>query len=400
MRRSVFVGALLVGAVIGYTATVALGGQAIVQPSATPLPGPATTGESLEPTVTTSAPTTDAAGATSTSQPDAFTSYLLWSTGGLPRTLTEDLVAIFDQVSLVRADSVELGAGDAVIPLDALAIDPAYHRPFDPAGLLDPLKPGTVILGETSARLRRVAVGDLLTFGDTGYEVVAIVPDETIAAAEIVFAVTDSSHPVSTVRYALVRTNIPRPEFEATVRSMYDGPAPMRIRSEGETPWLRHGDAVLPQALIKQALGEFSYTNRVGSDFEQSRHFRDEWIVTAEVPILGEVVCHRIVTDMLIGAMGQLIEEGLTHLVDPNGFAGCWNPRFTRTLTGTSAGLSRHSWGAAVDINAPTNPYGSDGTQDPRLVAIMQSWGFTWGGDWLVPDPMHFEFGGEPQASR
>ncbi|MEX1004472.1 MAG: M15 family metallopeptidase [Acidimicrobiia bacterium] len=69
-------------------------------------------------------------------------------------------------------------------------------------------------------------------------------------------------------------------------------------------------------------------------------------------------------------------------------------------MTGTSAGLSRHSWGAAVDINAPTNPYGSDGTQDPRLVAIMQSWGFTWGGDWLVPDPMYFEFGGEPQASR
>jgi hypothetical protein len=26
------------------------------------------------------------------------------------------------------------------------------------------------------------------------------------------------------------------------------------------------------------------------------------------------------------------------------------------------------------------------------LIAIMLEWGFTWGGDWLVPDPMHFEY--------
>lgn len=400
MRRSVLGGALLAGAVIGYTAAVVLGGQAIVQPSATPLPGLATTSASIQPTVTTSVPTPDVSGASSTSQPDTLTTYLLWSTGGLPPALTEELVGAFDQVSLVRGDVVELDAGDAVIPLDALAVDPTAHQPFDPEAVLHSLEPGTVILGETSARLREVAVGDLLALGDLSYEVVAIVPDETVAAAEIVFAATDPSQPVATVRYALVRTGVPRPEFEASVRSMYDGPAPMRIRSEGETPWLRHGDAVLPQALIKQALGEFSYTNRVGSDFEQSQTFRDEWIVTVEVPILGEVVCHRIVADMLIGAMNQLIEEGLSHLVDPSEFAGCWNPRFTRTVTGRSPGLSRHSWGAAIDLNTSTNAYGSDGTQDPRLVAIMQSWGFTWGGDWLVPDPMHFEYGGEPLAVR
>jgi hypothetical protein len=55
--------------------------------------------------------------------------------------------------------------------------------------------------------------------------------------------------------------------------------------------------------------------------------------------------------------------------------------------------VSRHAWGAAVDINAAANPFGSLGTQDPRLVAVMKEWGFTWGGDWLSPDPMHFEYG-------
>ncbi|MGH2726880.1 MAG: M15 family metallopeptidase, partial [Actinomycetota bacterium] len=38
------------------------------------------------------------------------------------------------------------------------------------------------------------------------------------------------------------------------------------------------------------------------------------------------------------------------------------------------------------------NPYGEKPRQDPRLVALMERWGFTWGGRWLVPDGMHFEF--------
>jgi hypothetical protein len=29
---------------------------------------------------------------------------------------------------------------------------------------------------------------------------------------------------------------------------------------------------------------------------------------------------------------------------------------------------------------------------DPRIVDVFQRWGFKWGGDFLVPDGMHFEF--------
>lgn len=94
--------------------------------------------------------------------------------------------------------------------------------------------------------------------------------------------------------------------------------------------------------------------------------------------------------------MSQLQAEGLAHLVDPVGFAGCWNPRFIRSASGAPSGVSRHSWGAAVDLNARSNPLGTLGTQDPRLVEIMIDWGFTWGGDWLFPDPMHFEYGIDP----
>ena len=49
-------------------------------------------------------------------------------------------------------------------------------------------------------------------------------------------------------------------------------------------------------------------------------------------------------------------------------------------------------WGIAFDLNYPKNPTGQRSVQDERMVEILQRWGFTWGGEWLVPDPAHFEY--------
>ncbi len=67
---------------------------------------------------------------------------------------------------------------------------------------------------------------------------------------------------------------------------------------------------------------------------------------------------------------------------------GCWNPRLIRA----DDGISRHAWGAALDLNVNANPTGLASAQDPRLVEVMQRWGFTSGAHWLVPDPSHFEY--------
>ena len=42
--------------------------------------------------------------------------------------------------------------------------------------------------------------------------------------------------------------------------------------------------------------------------------------------------------------------------------------------------LSHHSWGVAVDLNIAGNYYGVPPDQDSRLVAVMERWGFAWGG--------------------
>ena len=387
MRRGLQLVTLLVSVTVGYVIAIFLT-PGVVAPSTTPEPGERTA-PLLTTTSTVVTPTSVAVSGPET--------YLVWATGGLTPALVEGLEGRFDELSIIKGDTVELDAdGGGVVPLDGLAIDPDAHRPFDPDGSLDGLAPGTVALGETSASFRDAGVGDEISIGGVVYRIAAIVPDDVVGAAEVVFAASDETAPAVTDRFALVRTDLERNELEEIVREMYDGPAPLRIRSRDETPWLRHGDAVLPQIFIKTALGEFAYSNRSGSEFSQEPAFIEANIIDAEVPILGEVTCHATVVEMLRGAVSELVEAGLGHLVDPAGFAGCWNPRYIRATTGKPAGISRHAWGAAIDLNASSNPVGSAGTQDPRLVAIMLDWGFTWGGDWLVPDPMHFEYGIAP----
>ena len=380
---------LLIGVVVGYAmAVVATPG--VVAPSVTPEPG----SRNAPPSTTTTFTAISSSTTIDVSRPQT---YLVWSTGGLTADLVAGLAERFDDLSVVRGDTVELDTDDGlVIPLDGLALDPEAHRSFDPRRSLLGLEPGGVALGATSAAFRGMAVGDALSISGRTYQVAAAAPDEVVGAAEVVFSAADEEAPVETDRYALVQTELERNEFEDIVRDMYDGPAPLRIRSEEETPWMRHGDAVLPQIFIKTALGEFGYSSRSGSEFSQDPVYIEANIIEAEVPILGAVTCHERVVEMLRGAMTELVDNGLGHLVEPAGFAGCWNPRYIRAATGRPAGISRHAWGAALDLNAASNPVGSAGTQDPRLVAVMGDWGFTWGGDWLVPDPMHFEYGVAP----
>lgn len=76
----------------------------------------------------------------------------------------------------------------------------------------------------------------------------------------------------------------------------------------------------------------------------------------------------------------------------------CWGYA-NRAITGTKT-ASNHSWGLAVDVNAPNNPYTTSGNHDiPDWVAdLFNRYGFAWGGDYsgARKDWMHFEFMGTP----
>jgi hypothetical protein len=113
-------------------------------------------------------------------------------------------------------------------------------------------------------------------------------------------------------------------------------------------------------------------------------------IVTAPVPILGRVTCDRSMIPKLRAILRFLSRKGLSHLVHPDDYGGCFAPRLIPSLAGTA--ISHHAWGSAIDLNVSDNLFGHRPHQDPRLVAAFARWGFVWGGLFVVPDGMHFEY--------
>ena len=114
-------------------------------------------------------------------------------------------------------------------------------------------------------------------------------------------------------------------------------------------------------------------------------------IVSAEVPILGMVTCHRLMIAPLARALAEIEEAGLASTIDTRDYGGCYVPRFIDRDPNKS--LSMHAFGLAVDLNVQENHLGTRGNMDPEVVGIFERSGFVWGGRWSRPDPMHFELG-------
>ena len=113
------------------------------------------------------------------------------------------------------------------------------------------------------------------------------------------------------------------------------------------------------------------------------------------VPILGRVTCNDAFFPALVRALREVEREGLSSLLQT--YNGCWNAR--TVARSPTAPPSFHAYGAAIDINAAANAYGAMPTMDERVVAIFERYGFKWGGDFLVPDGMHFEYGEPMEAA-
>ncbi|MGH2807901.1 MAG: M15 family metallopeptidase, partial [Actinomycetota bacterium] len=85
----------------------------------------------------------------------------------------------------------------------------------------------------------------------------------------------------------------------------------------------------------------------------------------------------------------EIESRGLGHLLDPNDYGGCFVPRFIEH--NPQSPLSMHAFGLAFDVNVTTNAVGTRGEIHPKIVRTFERWGFSWGGRWSPPDPMHFE---------
>jgi hypothetical protein len=345
--------------------------------------------------------------------------FLAWTPGGLPFDFRERVRTIggLEATVVFAGDTVWLtrsldASGDVVddprppfaVPIDGFAVNPVEASAFLPAGVrrevVDTLSHGRAVLGTRSAAIRRLGVGGTLEFGEHDVRVGAVVPDELIGWSEMLVS-REAGLRLGIVddRYLLAfpEGKPGRPAFERMLAPLVPSTLPMRVERPGATPYMRVASGVDPPIVLKEVFGEFSAALDPSNPafFRVDPGWTDAHLVTRSVPLLGRLTCHRRFMVDLLAAMQEVERAGLGSLIHST--AGCFNARTVGRKP--SSPPSFHAYGAAVDINAPENAFGATPTMDRRIVAIFERIGFNWGGDFLIPDGMHFEYGGGPPAS-
>ena len=348
-------------------------------------------------------------------EPESPGTFLVWTSGGMPAGFRRDIRHVdgVRRAVVVASDNTWLdrswsSQGEVIddprpgfaIPLEVAAVDPREFAPFLPPAdrsVALALADGRGILGESSARLRGLGPGAVMRFGDVRIEVAAILPDELVGANELMVSrEVGRSIGVTRDRYALVVPESAHSNrgVERLLDPLLRG-TPSKVRAPGDTPYLRQGDAVLPPVRIKLLFGEFAARPTPGRPGYLT--LDPAWvrrnIDTQRVPLLGSVTCNVALFPQIRGLVHELVERGLQGTI--HSFSGCFSARHVNRVP--SAGLSHHSWGIALDVNVQQgNLFGQPPHQDPRLVRVFERWGFVWGGTFIVPDGMHFEYHREP----
>jgi D-alanyl-D-alanine carboxypeptidase len=345
--------------------------------------------------------------------------YLAWVPGGFDdpafRQKMERLAGL-DEVVVISGDTlwlrrtedadgrvVDEPAGSFAFPIDAFAVQASDYAPFVGAGVRDAivraLREGKAVLGERSANLRRLGPGGTLQFRTGSVRVGAVVPDEAIGWSELLLSREVGRRlGITHERYLLAQPShdLTRSAWERLILP-FVGDDPLRADVAGSTRYVRVASGVRPAILVKERFGEFAATPQSDPAFLTiDPAWVERNIVTTEVPLLGAVTCHRKLIPMVRGALYEVAAAGLASEIKV--YSGCWASR--TVARSPTAPPSYHAYGAAIDINAPQNPYGTTPTMNREIVRIFESWGFNWGGDFLIPDGHHFEFWRVPDQLR
>ncbi len=335
--------------------------------------------------------------------PSEPVSILVWSSRDLPNELSGRIAAIdgvswvarisngmVDLVSVTGASRpLPRRAKGAVFPISIAAMDPT---PEGGDAVSAALTAGDAVMSSTAAAMRGMKAGGTITIAADGtrrtFRIGAVVPDATGRGREVLIPRALSKGLGLTATRAIV-SSVKAEHVSAAVASIKELTAGVRAHMRAESAEQNEPaeSQILSFMEIKRIFGEFTYRPTDGRYVVIDKRWEDANIVQVRIPLLGEIKCNVRIVPQLIGAMRELQRSGLEHLIHTSN--GCYSPRMQ---VGNTYALSRHAYAIAVDINATRNPYGEKPRQDARLIDLMERWGFTWGGRWLVPDGMHFEF--------
>ena len=108
---------------------------------------------------------------------------------------------------------------------------------------------------------------------------------------------------------------------------------------------------------------------------------------------------HRELAPILSYVLAEAERRGYRFDLGPADVDDDWGYYVRRIADSES--WSYHSAGAGIDVDAQNYPQGQNRQVPPRwLIDLFHQWGWSWGGTWSNPDPMHFEFRGTVEKAR
>ena len=289
------------------------------------------------------------------------------------------------------------------IPMATMVAPVAYIAAVGGQEMANAAADGYVLMGETSAGVRRAQVGDVLTLRDGRFRpklftVGAIVPDRFVDWGD--FYMTDTTArvlgalPIS--RVTVTGMSSSKSVIAAWRAKRFPIGSHFRLR----TSWDRvNPDGTLGTVTTKKLLGELIYKPTTGSSMLVDATWAAKNIVWKKVydDINLTNNCHKTVAAALQNALSEIKTAGLSNAIDvrnSNRYGGCFVGRYNR-FGGVFGSPSRHAWGMAIDINTATNQQGGVPQMNCSVVRIFRKWGFAWGGNFWPTDGMHFEYVGE-----
>ncbi|MEO6122359.1 MAG: M15 family metallopeptidase, partial [Ilumatobacteraceae bacterium] len=263
---------------------------------------------------------------------------------------------------------------------------------------------GRVVMGARGAALNGAQVGDTLELvADDGsskiFTIGLVADDGAVGGAEVVMspAMADTLGVVIETRVVMWGFSSRGAVDAALDESGLTARSDTRIR--------RSWDAVDPDSTLglvatKRLLGEFAYsvaaddTVSLTGDWSATYLPAGRELLVAEIPIRAR--CNNTIRADLVAALTEVAQRGLADAIEvanANAYGGCFNARFNR-LSAALGSLSRHAWGGALDTNTVSNAQGSVPQMNCDVVRIFRKHNFAWGGNFLTPDGMHFEWVG------
>ena len=313
---------------------------------------------------------------------------------GIPATEVSKLAKLAPGgFTTVRIGTVEISGRR----LEAVAVDPARFRAFTPQGTAEAtpvwqaVARGEMVVEHDVAKALRLPLGDhvIVTGGVPTTLRVGALATTGLPHADVIVSLAVGDHlGAFTGTGAVLSSGTQDPtRLAAAVRGVVGTVPRIDLLSEPEGGQL----AFLSGGRAARKFGAFSYRYHADGTIEPDARWVRANIVSARIPILGSVLCHRLMVPQLRAAFTEIQRAGLGGTIRHRDYGGCYVPRFIER--NPSRSVSLHTWGIAIDLNVATNGVGTAGDIDRRIVAIFEKWGFRWGGRWAEPDPMHFELG-------